>query len=177
MLTHVAHKDELLDGMVDLVFAEIESPAPGAAWKPALRRRGRSVREALRRHRWAIGVLETRRPGPANLCHHDAVLGCLRQAGFGLEDAIHAYSAQDAYIYGFVLQEQTTGFEQPSDAGEAVQRRPASVEGAEAYPHLLELVAKLPSTGYDPAAELDWGLDLVVDGLERRLRRAARSTP
>jgi AcrR family transcriptional regulator len=166
---HVANKDELLAGMVDVVFGEIESPAPGDDWRPALRRRAISAREALRRHRWAIGVMESRRPGSANLRHHDAVMGCLRGAGFPFEAAIHAYSLQDAYIYGFAVQERDTGFEAPTDAGEAVTRRAAQIEAIAKYPHLAEIAQRLPDTGYDPAAEFAWGLDLILDGLERLL--------
>src|ERR1700704_3932338 len=100
----VANKDELLDGMVDIVFGEIESPSIDDDWRSAMRRRAISAREALKRHGWAIGLMETRNPGPANLRNHNAVMGCLREAGLSFEAAIHAYSLQDAYIYGFALQ-------------------------------------------------------------------------
>ena len=94
---HVANKDELLDGMVDIVFGEIESPSIDDDWRSAMRRRAISARDALKRHSWAIGLMETRNPGPANLRNHNAVMGCLREAGFSFETAIHAYSVQDAY--------------------------------------------------------------------------------
>jgi AcrR family transcriptional regulator len=165
---HVTNKDELLDGMVDLVFAEIELPAVDGDWKPAMRRRGLSVRAALKRHAWAIGLMEIRQPGPANLANHNAVMGCLREAGFAFATAIHAYSVQDAYIYGFALQEKTLGFEAPHDAGDAVQRRAEAIGEVAPYPHLAEIAMKLPEVGYDPAAEFAWGLDLLLDGLERR---------
>jgi AcrR family transcriptional regulator len=165
---HVANKEELLDGMVDVVFGEIDSPSPDGDWKAELRRRAISAREALKRHRWAIGLMEARSPGPANLRHHDAVMGCLRGAGFPFETAIHAYSVQDAYIYGFALQEKTLGFEAPHDAGDAVQRRAEAIGEVAPYPHLAEIAMKLPEVGYDPAAEFAWGLDLLLDGLERR---------
>ena len=111
---HVANKEELLDGMVDIVFSEMESPSPGEDWRAGMRRRALSAREALKRHGWAIGLMESRNPGPANLRHHNAVMGCLREAGFSFETAIHAYSVQDAYIYGFALQERTLGFQTPA---------------------------------------------------------------
>jgi AcrR family transcriptional regulator len=169
---HVANKDELLDGMVDLVFAEIELPAVGGDWKAAMRRRGLSVRAALKRHGWAIGLMETRRPGPANLRNHDAVMGCLREAGFPFATAIHAYSVQDAYIYGFALQEKTLNLETPESAGKAARRRSQTVDGfPDAYPYLAEIVEKLPATGYDNDVEFAWGLDLILDGLDR-LREA-----
>ncbi len=164
---HVANKEELLDGMVDIVFGEIELPPENLDWRSAMRRRALSAREALRRHSWAIGMMESRRPGPANLRNHDAVMGCLRKAGFSFKMAIHAYSVQDAYIYGFALQERDTGFETPDSAGEAVQRRAQTIGALEDYPYLVELATKLPESGYDNAVEFAWGLDLILDGLER----------
>src|ERR1700734_416006 len=118
---HVANKDELLDGIVDIVFGEIESPSIDDDWRSAMRNRAISTREALKRHTWAIGLMESRQPGPANLRNHNSVKGCLREAGFSFEMAIHAYSVQDAYIYGFALQESDLGFETPESAGDAVQ--------------------------------------------------------
>jgi AcrR family transcriptional regulator len=170
---HVANKDKLLDGMVDSVFSEIELPPAGIDWRSAMRRRAISTREALSRHGWAIGMMESRHPGPANLRNHNAVMGCLRGAGFSFELAIHAYSVQDAYIYGFALQERDTGFETPDSAGEAAQRRAESVDALEEYPHLVEIVTKLPESGYDNAVEFAWGLDLILDGLERLRHRSA----
>jgi AcrR family transcriptional regulator len=169
---HVANKDELLDGMVDIVFGEIESPAIDDDWRSAMRRRAISAREALTRHSWAIGMMETRNPGPANLHNHNAVMGCLREAGFTFKTAIHAYSVQDAYIYGFAQQEQTLGFETPSDAGHAAQRRAKAIGALEDYPYLAEIAAKLTDSGYDNTIEFAWGLDLILDGLDRR--RAAQ---
>jgi AcrR family transcriptional regulator len=167
---HVANKDKLLDGMVDTVFGEIELPSENVDWRSAMRQRAISTREALQRHSWAIGMMESRKPGPANLRNHNAVMGCLRTAGFSFELAIHAYSLQDAYIYGFALQERDTGFETPDSAGEAAQRRARTIGALEQYPHLLEIVSKLPDSGYDNAVEFAWGLDLILDGLERRRR-------
>ena len=103
---YVPNKDRLIDRMVDIVFSEIEPPSPELDWKTAMRRRAVSTRQALNRHRWAVGLMEGRTDhGPANLRLHDAVLGCLRAAGFSLEMTVHAYSVQDAYIYGFALQQ------------------------------------------------------------------------
>jgi AcrR family transcriptional regulator len=165
---HYANKDELLDDMVDSVFAEIEPPSIDADWRAAMRRRAISTRAALKRHGWAIGLMETQNPGPANLRNHNAVMGCLREAGFPFVTAIHAYSVQDAYIYGFALQEKTLGFSTPQDAGEAVNRRADAMGDALAdYPYLAEIVMKLPQSGYDNAVEFVWGLDLILDGLDR----------
>jgi AcrR family transcriptional regulator len=164
---HFANKDELLDGMVDIVFSEIELPAGDLDWSSAMRRRAISTREALQRHSWAIGMMESRHPGPANLANHNAVMGCLRNAGFSFETAIHAYSVQDAYIYGFALQERDLAFETPDSAGAAAQRRAETIGPLENYPYLVEIATKLPESGYDSALEFAWGLDLILDGLDR----------
>ena len=165
---HVANKDALLDGMVDLVFAEIELPAAGTDWKPAMRRRALSARAALRRHPWAIALMESRgTPGPANLRHHDAVLGCLRAAGFSVALTAHAYSLLDAYIYGFALQEASLPFTTPEETAEVAQSIMEAFP-ADAYPHLTELaVQHVLQPGYDYGDEFGFGLDLILDGLER----------
>lgn len=165
---HVANKDELLDGMVDLVYEEIEPPSSDADWKTALRRVAVAAREALVRHRWAIPLMESRaRPGPANLRHHDAVIGLLRDAGFSVELAVHAYSALDSYVYGFALQEQTLPFETPgelAELGESMLQQFAADE----YPHLAETIVELTKVDYDFADEFEFGLELILDGLETR---------
>ena len=173
---HVANKDELLDGMVDIVFSEIEAPGTDPDWRSAMRGRAISTREALGRHSWALGMMESRHPGPANLRNHNAVMGCLREAGFPFKLAIHAYSVQDAYIYGFALQETDLAFETPDSAGEAARRTAATIAAPESYPYLVEIVEKLPESGYDSAVEFAWGLDLILDGLEE-LRRTAVPSP
>jgi AcrR family transcriptional regulator len=165
---YVANKGELLDGMIDVVFSEIELPSGEADWKTAMRRRASSTREALARHRWAVGLLESRvSPGPANFRLHDAVLGCLREAGFSVENAVHAYSVQDAYIYGFALQEKTLPVDTPGELAEAAEsmRRQFS---ADEYPHIAETITEhVTKSGYDFADEFEFGLDLILDGLER----------
>ena len=131
-----------------------------------MRRRAISTREALKRHSWAIGMMESRRPGPANLRNHDAVMGCLRRAGFSFKLAIHAYSLQDAYIYGFALQEKDLALKAPDSAGKAARRRAETIDAPERYPYLLEIATKLQAAGYDTAVEFAWGLNLILDGLE-----------
>lgn len=164
---HVANKERLLDGMIDIVFGEIELPSADLDWRSAMRHRALSTREALKKHSWAIGMMEARNPGPANLRNHNAVMGCLRGAGFSFKMAIHAYSLQDAYIYGFALQERDTGFETADSAGEAAQRRAETIGALDSYPYLVEIATKLPESGYDNAVEFAWGLDLILNGLER----------
>ena len=169
---HVADKDELLDGMVDLVFAEVEVPT-GVAWKAAMRVRATSMRDALRRHPWAIGRMETGTPGPANLRHHNAVLACLRRdAGFSFRTAVHAYSLMDSYIYGFALQERTLSGDIPAEAKrrrDVVARRHPAPE--EAYPFLVEVAQQFAEHGYDYTSEFEFGLDLILGGIERLRRK------
>jgi AcrR family transcriptional regulator len=168
---HVAGKGDILDGMVDVVFGEIELPTGEADWKAAMRRRAVSAREVLRRHPWATSLMESRStPGPANLRHHDAVLGILRNAGFSVELAAHAYSLLDAYVYGFALQETSLPFSTPEETAEVAQ---TIVDGfpTDAYPHLTELaVEHVLQPGYDYGDEHRFGLDLILDGLDRARR-------
>ena len=111
LYNHVASKSDLLDGMIDIVFGEIDLPSGDGDWKVAMRRRAISARQVLHRHPWAIGLMESRTsPGPATLRHHDAVLGCLRRAGFSIQLTAHAYSLLDCYIYGFALLEASLPF-------------------------------------------------------------------
>ena len=164
---HVANKDAIIDGMVDLVFAEIELPDPDLAWKEAIRRRCASARVVLARHRWAAPYMESRTsPGPALLTHHDAVLGCLRRA-MSVEMSAHAYAVLDAYVYGFALQEASL----PATGGVRdgrPRRRDRRALPADAYPHLVEFtVEHVLQPGYDFTDEFDFGLDLILDGLER----------
>jgi AcrR family transcriptional regulator len=164
---HVANKDEILDGLVDVVFSEIELPAD-LDWKTAMRRRAFSARAALARHPWAIGLLESRRnPGLATIRHHDWVLGCLRQAGFSVALTAHAYSLLDSYIFGFALQELNLPFDTTKvpevEARAILQQMPP-----EAFPYLTEMALEhVLQPGYAYANEFGFGLDLILDGLER----------
>jgi AcrR family transcriptional regulator len=175
LYNHVDSKDDLLDGMVDIVFGEIEAPAPGGDWKAELRKRAVSTREALERHRWAIGEMEGRTShGPASLRLHDAVLGCLREAGFSVEMTVHAYSAQDAYIYGFALQQRDMASQTPEDfAAEAGRQMREYATALADFPHLVEVVGGyVAEAGYDYDAEFLFGLDLILDRLEQLLPKA-----
>ena len=167
---YVPNKERLLDGMIDIVFGEIELPSTDDDWKTAMRTRAVSTREVLGRHRWAVGLMEGRTThGPANLSLHNAVLGCLRAAGFSLEMTVHAYSVQDSYIYGFALQETDMSSETPDDFAAEAQRQMHEYEAVLAdYPHLVEVVGGyVAESGYDYATEFRFGLDLILDGLER----------
>jgi AcrR family transcriptional regulator len=168
---HVANKDDILDGIVDVVFGEIDLPSADADWRAAMRQRAVSARQALRRHPWATALMESRStPGPANLRHHDAVLGILRNAGFSVELAAHAYSLLDAYIYGFALQETSLPFSTPEETAEVAQTIMAQFP-AEELPHLTEIaVEHVLQPGYDYGNEYAFGLDLILDGLDRARR-------
>jgi len=165
---HVASKDEILDGIVDLVFSEIELPAAGDDWRAQMRRRANSARRALRRHPWAIGLLESRaNPGPATLRRHDATLGTLRAAGFSVEMTAHAYALLDSYIYGFALQEASLPFnpETVTEATEAIMQQFAGE-----YPHLTEMAtAHILQPGYDFGDEFEIGLSVILDALTRSI--------
>src|SRR3954463_2939348 len=167
---YVPNKEHLLDGMVDIVFGEMEPPSSDIDWKTAMRNRAMSTRQALRRPPWAIGEMEGRTThGDANLRLHNAVLGCLRGAGFSIEMTVHAYSVQDAYIYGFALQETDMSSETTDDFAAEAQRQMAAYEDVLAdYPHLVEVVGGyIAKSGYDYAREFLFGLDLILDGLDK----------
>jgi AcrR family transcriptional regulator len=167
---HVANKDEILDGLVDLVFDEIDLPIPGREWRSELARRADSARAVLRKHRWAIGLLESRtRPGPATLRHHDAVLATFRAAGFPTALTAHAYALIDSYVYGFALQEASLPFEGPDSVGEVAGPITELMTSGD-YPHLVDMAATYyTQPEYDFGDEFRFGLDLILDGLERSL--------
>lgn len=172
---HVRNKDEILDGMADVVFAELLIPDDDDDWRVAMRGRARSMRLALRRHPWAVGLLGSRtNPGPATLRHHDEVLGVLRGAGFSIPMAAHAISLIDSYLYGFAMQELTLPLktsEQTEEVASAILE-----QMGDAFPHLAEMTVKhVLQPGYAHADEFDYGLDLILDGLEARREEGAYS--
>jgi AcrR family transcriptional regulator len=168
---HVANKDDLIDGMVDAVFSEIGLPSIGPDWTTAMRQRAISLRDVLARHRWAIGLMESRRnPGPANLRHHDAVIGSLRAGGFDMALVAHAYSVLDSYIYGFALTKMNLPFESGDDVAEIAETMLEPFPVNE-YPNLMAFLTEhVMKPGYDYGDEFEYGLDLILDGLERALQ-------
>jgi AcrR family transcriptional regulator len=172
LYNHVANKGDLLDGMIDVVFSEIDMPTGATDWRAAMHRRAVSAREVLARHRWAIGLMESRTsPGPATLRHHDTVLGCLRTGGFSVELAAHAFAVLDSYIYGFALQEASLPFSAGEETAELAQEILAHAPPAE-YPHLTELTLEhVLRPGYDFGNEFEFGLDLILDALDRTLTK------
>ena len=164
---HVANKEQILDGIVDLVFAEIELPSPGGDWRTEVRRRAASARRVLRRHAWAIGLLESRTsPGPATMKHHDVNIATFRAGGFSIPMTAHAYALIDSYVYGFALQEAALPFDSTDVAEVAAPMMELFRDGG--YPHMVELATEHAlQPGYDFADEFDFGLDLILDGLAR----------
>ena len=172
---HVPSKEEIVDGMVEAVFAEIELPPDGIDWKEAIRARCVSARDVLRRHPWGAPLMESRTsPGPANLRHHEAVLACLRRGGLSLPMTAHAYAILDSFVYGFAFEEATLpGGGAGEDFAGTAEDIAASFD-AGLYPHLVEFtIAHVFRPGYDFGDSFEFGLDLIIDGLDAAARREA----
>ena len=169
---HVANKDEILDGLVDLVFAEVELPSEAGPWRSEMERRAASLRSALGRHPWSVGLLETRTsPGSTTLQHHNAVLRVLRRAGFSIEGAGHAYALLDSYIYGFALQEAGLPVGTEDSDPEVVQAMAPSFSPSD-LPYLAETAMyRVMQPGYAFGNEFGFGLGIILDGLEGLLAR------
>ena len=167
---HVANKDEILDGIVDLVFSEIELPSADGDWRSEIVRRANSARRVLRRHPWAIGLMESRKtPGPATLRHHNATIGTLRAGGFSVEMTAHSYALLDSYIYGFALQEASLPFEGADTAADVAEPMMQQFP-ADAYPHLVELTTEyVLQPGYNFGNEFEFGLGVILDALASSL--------
>jgi len=172
LYNHVAGKDDILDGIADLVFSEIDLPSALADWKPAMRLRAISAREALVRHPWASSLMQSRtKPGPATLRHHDSVIGRLRDASFTVDMTAHAFSVMDSYIYGFAQQQQNLTYSTSEDAAVVAQNILRQIPVDE-YPHLAEMIIEhAMKPGYDYTKEFEFGLDLILDGLEETQRK------
>lgn len=167
---YVANKEEILDGIVDIVFSEIKLPSPTGEWREEMHRRAHAVRSALKRHPWAVGLLESRSsPGEATLRHHEATLGTLRAAGFSIQMTAHAYALLDSYIYGFALQEAALPFDGRDTAAEITTPIVERFSTGQ-YPHMVEIaVEHVLKPGYDFGDEFDFGLNLILDGLSRSI--------
>jgi AcrR family transcriptional regulator len=165
---YVANKSEIIDGIVDLVYSEVELPVPGGAWRVEMERRAHSAREVLRRHPWSIPLLQSRtNPGPGTLRHHDAVIGTLRGAGFSVTMTAHAFALLDSYIFGFALSEESLPINGPESVAEVAESMMLQYLARD-YPDLAEFSAEhVMQPGYDFGAEFGFGLDLILDGLGR----------
>jgi AcrR family transcriptional regulator len=165
---HVPNKEAVLDGIVDAVVSEISAPPSDLPWREALQHVATSARTALARHSWALALIESRDVGPAGLRHRDAVLGTLLTSDFTPEDAVHTVSVVDSYVYGFVLQEQQLRLRTADDVTRAADDMLTLPDGA-AYPHLRAVAETYAAAGAEPDDEFALGLDLVLDGVTRRL--------
>jgi AcrR family transcriptional regulator len=163
---HVANKREILDGILDLVFSEIELPSPGGDWRGEMARQAHSARRVLRRHPWAIPLLQSgTAPGSATLKHHDAIIGTLREAGFSVRMTAHAYALLDSYIYGYALSESALPINGPETVAETAQMM-VEHHPLDDYPHLAEFSTEhIMRPDYDFAVEFQFGLDLILEGL------------
>jgi AcrR family transcriptional regulator len=166
LYNYVAGKEQIIDGLVELVVDEFEIPNLGEDWKVAMRRRARSAHKALRHHPWAIIALMNRRhAGPVMLRYVDATLACLRHAGFSYEVADGAWNAMDNHIYGFTLQEVNFPFQPADYPGTAREFLPKVA--TQEYPHFTELATMIMEGRYSGLHDLEFGLNLILDGLER----------
>lgn len=166
---HVANKEDLLDGMVDLVYEEIELPDADAGWRSSLRARAVSARSVLVRHPWAIALMESRvQPGPANLRHHEALLAVLVASGFNGRTATRIANVIDSYVYGFAIQERALPVSTPEQMAEVGPELIAAL--GDAFPHLARAGREFIEHGFDYGAEFEAGLDLVLAGLEAGVR-------
>jgi AcrR family transcriptional regulator len=172
LYNHVANKDDILDGIVDLVVGDIDVPPNGTDWKSAMRQRAVSAHEVLLAHPWAAMLIMSRyNIGPGMTRYLDATLGRLREGGFSIEGALDAWNTLDSHLYGFTLQELNL----PFDVSET-QQVSADVLGqlpADEYPHVAEVITEIMQSGR--AENFEFGLDLILDGLERILNRAQGS--
>jgi AcrR family transcriptional regulator len=171
---HVANKEAILDGVVELIVGQIEIPSQGTPWKQAMRQRAVSARSVLADHAWAIGLLETRGSmGPATMRYLDAILGNLRAAGFTIQNAVHAFWLLDSYVYGHVIQETTLAPGRTSPPPTASTAALLEQAPMAEYPHLVEVAEHAMRSDYSVDGEFRYGLDLILDALERAATPAA----
>lgn len=169
LYNHVSSKDDLLDGMVDLVVEEISLPPAGTDWRQFMVQRASSARQAFTRHPWAAALVDSRmHSGPVRLRYLESVIGTLRGAGFTVELAARAFSLVDSYVYGFCRQSSHVNNAKSggTDAAETFLR----VLPQEEYPNLAAMAAmQATGSGYDEESDFEFGLNLILDGLQRVL--------
>ncbi len=165
---HVKSKDDILDGMLDVVYSEFATPQAGDEWRGAMRARAESTRSVLLRHPWAIIIKARTSPGPATLAHLDSVIGCLTAAGFSMPMTGHAISLLDSYVQGFAQQEVSLPLEPSGDISAATEGIMAQQEAmAETFPNLAAMAETLIlKPGYAYGNEFEFGLELILDGID-----------
>lgn len=164
---HVKSKDDLIDGMIEVVITEMALPAAGMNWRAALYERADSQRHVLVRHPWAIALMDARTT-QATLRHHDAMIATLRNSGLSMPMVGHALSLIDSYVRGFAMQEVSLPLDDSGDIGAATETIMEQQEQmAVDFPHLTEMAMTLVlQPGYAYGNEFEFGLELVLDGLE-----------
>lgn len=169
LYNHVANKEDILDGMIDSVVEQIEVPADADHWLEAMRRRAISAREVFGRHPWAPALLDSRESsGPTRLRYLDSILGALMRAGFSIDGAARAFSLLDSYIYGFGIQQMNFSADDGASTEEMAEAILAYIP-AEEYPYLHGMASHAMEVGYDVDADFQFGLEIILDGLERIL--------
>lgn len=167
LYNHVKNKDEILDGLVELVVAEIDLPTGVGTWQEQMRSRATSAHGVLMKHPWATMLLMSRvNIGPHMLRYVDATLGSLRKAGFTYALADHAWNALDSYIYGYTLQSLNFPFE-PDEYKDAAEEFMPQVP-MDLYPHLAGLSAEVIEGRHSGLHDISFGLDLLLEGLEQK---------
>ena len=164
LYNHVANKDTILDGMVDVVVGDIEIPASGTNWKTAMRHRSISAYAVLLAHPWAALLIMSRfNIGPGMTRYLDATLGRLREGGFSVEGALDAWHTLDSHLYGFTLQQLNLpfGVDETRQVSAAVLGQLSVAE----FPHVVEVITQIMGSGREE--EFTFGLDLILDGLDR----------
>ena len=168
---HLKDKEDLLDGMLDVVHSEFATPSAGDEWRAAMRKRAGSTRSVLALHPWAISMKARTSPGPATLGHLDSVIGCLTAAGFSMAMTGHAMSILDSYVLGFAQQEASLPLDPSGDIGDATEAIMAQQEAmADSFTNLAAMaVSLILQPGYAFGNEFGFGLELILDGLEEAL--------
>jgi AcrR family transcriptional regulator len=175
LYNHVSNKDDILDGALDLVVEEITIPAKDADWRSAMHERAVSALAAFKRHPWASALMDSRlSSSQGRMRYFDTIIGALHRAGFSFELAARAFSVLDCYIYGFGRQRlnmDSRGEKEDKKRAEAFRE----IIPGESYPHLAQMAELAMKTGYDEDADFEFGLKLILDGLERLLPFSASS--
>lgn len=169
LYNHVNNKDDLLGAMTDRVVSEIDVPSDAADWKDAMRRRAISARDVFERHPWASAVIDSRQhSGPAQLSYADRVLGTLLAAGFSPRAAANAFLILDTYIHGFQRHQSSLALPDGVDTLDVAEEILKDLT-ADAYPSLIRVAHDFATAPHDESAVFEFGLDLILDGLQRAL--------
>ncbi len=168
---HFASKQELIEAMLDVVHAEIVVDDT-QSWQQFVRARSHSVVEVLRRHEWAAPLMESGvRPGTSTMNDRERLLHVFRTAGFSVSDTVHAITVLDVFTYGFATQVVHLSFSNKQEAAD-VGTGVISLFAEGEYPYMREMVSEhMMTQGYDPLEEFDFGLELIIHGLERRAQK------